>query len=1074
VSNRPASQEVSRPAWQVATLLFGSGLCALVYQTVWFREFRLIFGASTAAAAAVLAIFMGGLGLGSWWLGRRADRQGCPLAFYGWLEAMIAASAATTPVLIWLVRGAYSQTGGSVVLGDIGAAVVRLLLAAMVLFVPTFAMGGTLPVAARAAVRSSDTGRRELALLYTANTLGAVVGALLGTFFLLEKLGNRGCLWLACAVNAGIALTAILLGRADDRPAAERGRQPISPCRGAERAEGRTIVTSREGAGFVFWAAGLSGLAFFLMELVWYRMLSPLLGGSVFTFGLILATALLGVGLGGAIYSAWTPCRWVTLRGLAISFSLEALCIAVPFALGDQTALLALDLRRWVQAGFLANALGWGAVTALVVLPAAVVAGFQFPLLIALLGQGRDRVGDQVGRAYAWNTGGAIAGALAGGFGLLPLLTAPGAWRLTVLLLACASLGALVAGKRQATGLLDRATPRRRPWLLPLGLAGLASLLVVTGGPTSVWRHSGIGAGRSDSFSRASAAEVRDQARLWRRALLWEEEGRESNVALIADKGISFLINGKNDGSARGDAGTMIMSGLMGPLLAPAPRHALVIGLGTGMTAGWLGQVPSVTRVDVLELEPAVRRVAEACAAVNAGAMQNPKVQLWYGDARELLMVLPGQYDLMTSEPSNPFRAGVASLFTREFYRAALQKLTPGGLFLQWVQAYEVDAPTIQTACATLASVFPVVETWATQAGDLLFVGARQPLVCDVPAWRSRIREEPLRSALAQAWRVTDLEGVLAHFLGSDELSRTIAATPGLALNTDDHTVMEFNFARTVAVREPFDTRHWLALAQARQADRPAVTGGAVDWDQVAERRASWYATEGVDPPLAANAGPELRQRTLAKSRYAQNDLQGALEAWCAQSQAPSDLTEAVLLAECLADTGEESALAHLVPVRAWHPIEAEAILARLRWRQARWEESVTALEAALTPYRTNAWPWPPLMYRALGVAQQVSLDAKAPGLARRLHALLGRPFAVRVWEQLRLACRFNIALDTRDAGLLRESIEAFEPHVPWQRPFLEKRAGCYRFWNDPRAYEAGRDLAAFDRLARALETPNP
>ncbi|RKG99074.1 fused MFS/spermidine synthase, partial [Corallococcus carmarthensis] len=206
---------------RVAPLLFGSGLCALVYQTVWLREFRLIFGASTAASAAVLAIFMAGLGLGSALLGARADRQARPLAFYANLELLIAASAALSPFLVEAVRAVYIALGGTPVMGLGLGTVVRLVLSLLVLAVPTVLMGGTLPAAARAVLSDADPQRRDLALLYGVNTLGAVTGAVASTFLLLEVLGNRSTLWSACLLNALVAIAARSVSRSleSDAPA---------------------------------------------------------------------------------------------------------------------------------------------------------------------------------------------------------------------------------------------------------------------------------------------------------------------------------------------------------------------------------------------------------------------------------------------------------------------------------------------------------------------------------------------------------------------------------------------------------------------------------------------------------------------------------------------------------------------------------------------------------------------------------------------------------------------------------------------------------------------------------------
>ncbi|HEX3111219.1 MAG TPA: fused MFS/spermidine synthase, partial [Thermoanaerobaculia bacterium] len=401
-----------------AVLLFFSGACALTYQTVWFRQFRLIFGASTFATAAVLAIFMGGLGLGSAFLGRRADAHPKPLVFYGNLELLIAVSAAASEVLLWLVAKLYFATGGSVTLGIFVASVVRLVLSAIVLAVPTVMMGGTLPAVARAVETNEDDGRRNVALLYGANTLGAVTGTLLSTFFALEVFGNRKTLLVAVLVNAVIAVIARSIGT--------QWGAGGSPARDGERA----AAPSSNGRTRVLIAAGIVGFAFLLMELVWYRMLAPLLGGSTFTFGLILAVALLGIGLGGAAYSFWSGRGRATVGGFALTCSLEAVAIAVPFAMGDRLAIAEALLRDLGPFGFQGYVIAWTLLTIVVVLPAAFIAGIQFPLLISLLGSGRDDVGRDVGHAYAWNTAGAIAGSLAGGFGLIPLLSAPGAWRL--------------------------------------------------------------------------------------------------------------------------------------------------------------------------------------------------------------------------------------------------------------------------------------------------------------------------------------------------------------------------------------------------------------------------------------------------------------------------------------------------------------------------------------------------------------------------------------------------------------------------------------------------------------------
>jgi spermidine synthase len=391
----------SARAIRVAPLLFASGFCALIYQTVWLREFRLFFGASTAATSAVLAIFMGGLGFGGALLGRRVESVERPLRFYAQLELMIGLTAAVTPALIALMRYIYIGLGGTMAMGLTLGTIVRLLMSAVVLGVPTFLMGGTLPAVARATVGEEDINRRLVALLYGMNTLGAVIGTLLSTFYLLEKWGNSLALMVAAIFNVGIALMAFSIAK--QLPAIQAApRKPVK------------IQQSAAPPAFVYIASAVAGFVFLLMEIVWYRMLCSILSASTFTFGLILAVALLGIGLGGLIYAMWFGGRRIGLSTFALVSALEALCVAFPYALGDQVALVALLLRPLGVFGFGGFVTGWAVVCLIVVLPAAIVAGVQFPMLIALLGKGRTKVGSQTGATYAWNTLGAIAGSLAG------------------------------------------------------------------------------------------------------------------------------------------------------------------------------------------------------------------------------------------------------------------------------------------------------------------------------------------------------------------------------------------------------------------------------------------------------------------------------------------------------------------------------------------------------------------------------------------------------------------------------------------------------------------------------------
>ncbi|MGB6995762.1 MAG: fused MFS/spermidine synthase [Thermoanaerobaculia bacterium] len=371
---------------RVSLFLFGSGFCALVYQMGWLRMLRLVFGSSTNATAAVLAIFMGGLGLGGYLLGRRAEHTENPLDFYARLELGISLAAAASPILIAAVRALYVAVGGTQALGLVGGTGLRLLLAGFVLGLPTFLMGGTLPAAVRSITREADQSRHSVGWLYAVNTLGAVTGAIVTTFVLIEVVGIQRTIWLAALLNLLIALWARSTAR-DQGSVEPLTGESTDPGAEKDQADDR-----RSRVRLVLVAAGVVGFVFFLMELVWYRMLSPILGGSTYTFGVILIVALFGIGAGGLLYALLREVRRPTLRHFSMTCILEALCIAVPFALGDLVALLALQMQGLQAGGFTFLALGWTAVSLVVVFPASLIAGYQFPLLVALLGSGRKGV----------------------------------------------------------------------------------------------------------------------------------------------------------------------------------------------------------------------------------------------------------------------------------------------------------------------------------------------------------------------------------------------------------------------------------------------------------------------------------------------------------------------------------------------------------------------------------------------------------------------------------------------------------------------------------------------------------
>jgi spermidine synthase len=1030
----------------IALLLFGSGFCALLYETTWLREFRLVFGASTAASAAVLGVFMAGLGFGGAVLGRMSETRARPLAFYAKLELIIAGTAALSPLLIVVGRHFYVVIGGTDAVGPGMGTVLRLVLTALIIGTPTFAMGGTLPAAVRAAVPFEDVQRRAVGLVYGANTLGAVTGAAVGTFYCFENFGNRLTLWMAAVLNVLIAITALYVSKSREFARGSKLQPEF----------GKKEHQTQANPAFVFSAAGLVGFSFFLMELVWYRMLGPLLGGSTFSFGLILSVALLGIGLGGTAYVFLGLRHAASLHFFAVTCAAESLLIAIPYALGDRIAMAAMLLRPLGTLGFYGHVVAWTALCLIVVFPAAFVAGVQFPVLIALVGKGRKNVGSQTGFAYAYNTTGALIGCLTGGFGFIPLFSAPGVWRIVTVLLAGLSLIALVLAVRES-----------KAWfrtIAPLISVVLALLMLRATGPTAFWRHGQIGVGRVAQY-QGSQNEMRDLANSIRRSIAWQVDGRESSVALAKADSFAFIVNGRTDGNAKGDAGTQIMSGIIGAALHAKAAKAMVVGLGTGSTAGWLADVPNLQRVDVVELEPAVLKVAKDCAPINRDALHNPKLHVTIGDARETLLTTHEKYDIVVSEPSNPYRAGVAGLFTREYYQSVDRCLQPGGMFFQWVQAYDIDDRTMQIFYSTLGSVFPNIESWQTETGDLLLLASHEPVVYDADALRTRLAEEPFKSALSAAWRGNTLEAFLAHYVANRALASALIHLASNPLNTDDRTVIEFAFARSVKLAHGFQIANLRASASGAHIDRPEFINGEVDWALVDEERLSMYPSLCRAGKFQEILSPEQKSRAGAFASYGDGDLPAALRQWREQSQEPKTLAQLQFVSECLASQGDSAALPLIEKLAAALPRDAEAIRAEFLWRDGRPQQATETLESFFRGLREDPWPSRELITRSMERAEAIARSDRSRTAAGLLYNALATPFCVFTNESERLGVLLGIGIYL-DEDQPREHalpvLQAFEPHVLWQRNFLKTRKECYLAQHSPLAEQANRDFDEF------------
>ncbi len=735
----------------IPLLFFVSGAAGLVYQVVWMRKLVLILGATSQAVGTVLAVFMGGLALGAWLLGRRADRARSPLALYGSLEIGIALLGAASAFLLDALVPAYASLRRSLDPSPQTLAAVRVVLAAAVLLVPTTLMGATLPVLVRAAHGADDRVGRRVGVLYAVNTLGAAAGAILAGFLLIETLGLRATIFAAAAANAAVGLGAWALARGAARsPAAARTAPPPAPA--SDPALARTVLA-------VFGVSGFAALAF---EVLWTRALVYVVGhNSTYAFSSMLAAFLLGLVLGSALSAAIADRRrdpQALLGAVLVLFGASAL---------GAFALLGVLLRERRIAG---DGETWLAVTtvdfarclAVLVVPTT-LSGATFPLVARLYATRPERLGGDVGRAYAVNTLGAIAGALAGSFVVLPWLGLRlGTAALALLPIAA---GAVILLRARPEG---RAV-RTAAVTLALAAAAFVSVLAL-GDP-----HRRI--------LERGAHEV-----------LFHEDGPESTVAVVrseATGGVQLYVDG--DAQASTEPRTQIHLRLLGHLPAlfhRSPREALVVGFGGGITTGCLAQHP-LERLDLVEISGAVDRWAKHWERFNHDPLHDPKVHLVRDDGRNFLLGSDRLYDVITSDPIDPDDAGVTSLYSKEYYELVRDHLREGGVAAQWMTA-QYDPDVYRMLVRTFQSVFPHTTVWFAYYTTVL-IGMKDGPGATMTSLRERMSDPRVRESLA-AIGIEEPEAMVSLlFAGPDQVRRLVGPGP---LNTDDRPLVEYRGPR--------------------------------------------------------------------------------------------------------------------------------------------------------------------------------------------------------------------------------------------------------------------------------------
>jgi len=729
----------------LVVLFVGSGSAALIYEIIWFQMLSLIVGSSAISLGLVLAIFMGGMCIGSIGLPYVVPARLHPLRVYAALELAIGLLGVLVLLALPWVDGLYRVIGG----GGMGGLAARAFLAALFLLPPTILMGATLPAIARW-VESTPKGVSWLGFFYGGNIAGAVFGSLLAGFFLLRVHDIAVATYTAAAINLGVAAIGFVLAELE-------AHQPNSD------ADDPAAASVPPGAWPVLVAMGLSGMTALGAEVVWTRLLSLTLGGTVYTFSLILAAFLTGLGLGSGAGSllarsirnprvALALCQMLVMGGIA--WAAYALTTALPYWPIDPSLASSpsnnfqIDLVRCL----------------LTVMPGAILWGLSFPLaLAAVTSEGQD-TGHLVGRVYAANTVGAIIGALSVS---LLLIGSIGTQQTQRVLIGVAGLSSLILLGPLASGFTHRLTLNVRRLAPTAVIVGMAVVLGLSVAPVP---------GLLVAYGRYAATWVRSPV-----DIIYVGEGTHASLAVTREPNgiLSYHNAGKIQASSfPQDMRLQRMLAHFATLVPDDPRSVLVIGMGAGVTAGAVSIDPRVERVTIVEIEPLVPEVgSEYFSDYNFGVATNPKVQVRIDDGRHYLLTTDETFDAITSDPLDPWVKGSANLYTREFWELVRQRLNPGGVVTVFVQLYEAGTEAVKSEIATFLDAFPNGTIWANtlngQGYDLVLMGRLEPTPIDVGVLEERLRRPEyteVRTSLSEVGIASALELLSTYAGRADEL----------------------------------------------------------------------------------------------------------------------------------------------------------------------------------------------------------------------------------------------------------------------------------------------------------------
>ncbi len=738
-------------------LFIGSGCAALIYEIVWFQLLQLSIGSSAVSLGALLGVFMGGMCLGSLLLPRKVPARVHPLRVYGWIEIGIGALGLMVLFLIPLVDRVYA----GIAVSGLNGVFSRAVVSAVCLLPPTLLMGASLPAIARW-MELTPRGVSWLGLFYGGNIAGAVFGCLLAGFYLLRVYDMAVATYVAVAINLAVGALGLALAK----------EAPYTPS--GETSDG--VPERSRGARLVFLVTAISGMSALGAEVVWTRLLATMIGATVYTFSIILAVFLVGLGLGSGAGSA------LARSGARAREALGWAQLMAAGAIAWTAYMIADSLPHWPINPLLSSSMWFNFQVDLMrtfwaVLPPALLWGASFPLAMAAVAEASKRdPGRVAGETYAANTVGAICGAVLFSIAFIPWLGTQNAQRLLVGLAVAAAVIALWPVLRLSQKRTGAAV------IVILSLGGAISL--IRGLPAVPWLSLAYG---RRAITTTGAGEA-----------LYVGEGRNASIVIsqLPAGQRYFHVSGKVEASTEPfDMRLQRMLGHISALAHKDPKSVLVVGFGAGVTAGSFTTYPGIQRITICELEPLIPPAAtEYFGAENYGVLYDKRTTIHYDDARHFVLTTPEKFDIITSDPIHPWVKGAATLYSKEYFELARQHLNPGGVITQWVPLYESDVATVKSEIATFFEVFPNGTVWANNVDgegyDVVLLGQAEPTKIDLRQVEQRVQSAPRVAESLAAVGIRSAVDLFANYSGSAPQLRAWLA--GSAINEDMNLRLQY------------------------------------------------------------------------------------------------------------------------------------------------------------------------------------------------------------------------------------------------------------------------------------------